>query len=68
MMLDVNGCQEDYISRLQTSLVKLILNGTAKTKLAILAFLHCGEIVKNSTVQGIPTPAGDIWWPRLHTC
>ena len=26
----------------------LILNGTTKTKLAILAFLYCGEIVKNS--------------------
>ena len=36
--------------------------------MAILTFLHCGEIVKNSTVQGIPTPAGDIWWIRLHTC
>ena len=29
---------EDYMSRLQTSLVLLILNGTAKAKLAILAF------------------------------
>ena len=38
-----------YISRLQTLLVFLILNGTAKMKLAILAFLYCGEIVKNST-------------------
>ena len=31
---------------LQMSLVQLILNGTAKTKLAILAFLCCGEFVK----------------------
>ena len=40
--------KRDYISRLQTLLVFLILNGTAKTKLAILAFLYCGQIVKNS--------------------
>ena len=40
----------EYLSRLQTLLVLLILNGTAKTKLAILAFLCCGEIVKNSKV------------------
>ena len=26
----------------------VILNGTAKTKLATLAFLHCGEMMKNS--------------------
>ena len=38
----------DYLSRLQTSLVFLILIGLAKTKLAILPFLYCGEIVKNS--------------------
>ena len=31
----------------QGSLVKLILNGTAKTKLAILPFFYCGEMVKN---------------------
>ena len=30
------------------SLKQLILNGTAKTKLAILAFLCFGEFVKNS--------------------
>ena len=40
--------ERDYISRLQTLLVFSILNGTAKTKLAILAFLYCGQIVKNS--------------------
>ena len=40
--------KRDYLSRLQTLLVFLILNGIAKTKLAILAFLDCGEIVKNS--------------------
>ena len=40
--------ERDYISRLQTLLVFLILNNTAKVKLAILAFLYCTEIVKNS--------------------
>ena len=34
-----------YLSRLQTLLVFIILNGMAKTKLAILC---CREIVKNS--------------------
>ena len=40
----------DYLSWLQTFLVFLILNDTAKTKLAILASLYQGEgeIVKNS--------------------
>ena len=42
-----------YISRLQTLLVFLILNGTAKMKLAILPFLYCGEIVKNSTSTAV---------------
>ena len=36
-----------YLSMLQTSLVMLILNGIAKTKLPILAFLYSGEFVKN---------------------
>ena len=40
--------KRDYLSRLQTLLIFLILNGTAKTKLAILPFLCCEEIVKNS--------------------
>ena len=38
--------KEDYLLRLQTLLVFLILNGMAKTKLEILPFLCCGEIVK----------------------
>ena len=37
---------------LDTLLVILILNGTAKTKLAILAFLYCGEFVKTSIEIG----------------
>ena len=44
--LDVIG-KFEYHLRLRTSLV-LVLNGTAKTKLEMLAFLYCGEIVKNS--------------------
>ena len=37
--------KKDYLSRLQTLLVFLILYGTVKTMLA-----YCGEIVKNSIV------------------
>ena len=40
-----------YLPRLQTLLVFVILNGMSKTKLAILPFLCCGEIVKNSIVR-----------------
>ena len=42
--------KRDYLSRLETLLVFLILNSIAKTKLAILPFLCCGKIVKNSGV------------------
>ena len=57
--IDVSKCeircqlvQEHYISRLQTSFISLVnsLYGTAKTKLTILAFLYCGEFLKNSKV------------------
>ena len=41
--------KRDYLSRLETLLlVFLTFNGTAKMKLVILAFLYCGESVKNS--------------------
>ena len=40
--------KRDCLSRLQTLWVFLILNGMAKTKLAILPFLCCGEIMTNS--------------------
>ena len=40
--------KRDYPSRFQTLLVFLILNGTGKTKLAILTFMYCGEIMENS--------------------
>ena len=45
------GVYEDFISRLNTLLDYLIFNGRAKTKLAMLAFLYCGEFVKNSIGQ-----------------
>ena len=45
------GVYEDHILRLNAKLNSLILNGSAKTKLAMLAFLYYGEIVKNSTWQ-----------------
>ena len=38
----------DCLLRLPTLLTILILIAAIKTKLAILAFLYCGEIVKNS--------------------
>ena len=38
--------KRDYLPRLQILLVFEFLNGTAKIKLAILAFLYCGEIMK----------------------
>ena len=43
--------KKDYLLMLQTLLVFLILNGTAKTNLAVLALFYCGEIVKNSYVR-----------------
>ena len=43
--------KRDCPSSLQTLLVSLILNVTAKMKLAILACLCCGEILKNSNVR-----------------
>ena len=43
--------QEDYIPRLQTSSAESIPKGIAKTKLAILAFMYCGEFVKNCNVD-----------------
>ena len=43
--------ERDYLSRLQTLLGFLIFNSLAKTKLAILPFLCCGEIVKTSNIN-----------------
>ena len=43
-----HGVHEDYISMLNALLDFLIFKGKAKTKLPMLAFLYCGEIVKNS--------------------
>ena len=47
--------QEVYISRLNGLLDLLNLNGTVKTKLAMLAFFYCEEFVKNS-------------YKPIHTC
>ena len=49
------GAYEDYIFRLNTILHQLIFNGRGKTKLAMLAFLYCGEIVKNSNACSLDT-------------
>ena len=43
------GSRGLHIFRLQISLLFFISNSTAKTKLAILAFLFCRELVKNSS-------------------
>ena len=43
---------EHYISRLYASLVLLILNATAKTMLAMLAFLYYGEFVEKYSTDG----------------
>ena len=37
--------------RLKMSLVQFLSNGTAKTKLAILIFLYCGDLEKNSNAR-----------------
>ena len=36
----------NYILWINATLDQLIFNGRAKTKLAMLAFLYCGEIIK----------------------
>ena len=61
--------KRDYLSRLQTLLVFLILNGTAKEKLAMLAFLQCKDIVKNSIVaeQAFTSHKNNVFTPPLHT-
>ena len=44
--LEINGYVINYNSRIKFLLDELIFNGTAKTKLVMLAFLYCGEFVK----------------------
>ena len=56
--------QEDYISMWQTSLVLLIFNGTARTQLAILAFMYCEEFVKNSVAASYYLNASVTFWHR----
>ena len=59
---DVSKCEleikeyiEDYILRStqNATLDWLVFDDRAKTKLAILAFLYCGKIVKNSTTRAM---------------
>ena len=45
------GVREDYISVSHSSLVLFTSNVTTKMKLAIWAFLYCGEFVK-TTIGG----------------
>ena len=49
--LEIKGhAYEDYILRINATLDWLIFKGKAKTKLSLLVFLHCGEIVKIVTM------------------
>ena len=50
---------------LQQLFVFLILNGMAKTKFAIVAFLYCGEIVRNS-IDSMGGKWGKGTWSKLH--
>ena len=54
-----------YISRIQISLDDLIMNDTAKTKLAMLALLYCGVFVKNSKDKKEQTTSTQIVLKRL---
>ena len=54
--------KRDYLSRLQILLVFLILNAMTETKLAILSFLCCWVIVKNSI--GIAQELTDALMPN----
>ena len=47
MLLGIRGLH----FKVEISLVWLISNGTEKMKLAILAFLYCGEFVKNPVIN-----------------
>ena len=44
VVLEISEYEINYISRLQTSLVELLSNGTVATKLAILAILYDGGV------------------------
>ena len=50
---NVSKCEvgnQNYISKLHILLDKVIFNDTPESKLAMLAFLYCGEFVKNSNL------------------
>ena len=59
------GIKGVLVSRLQTSLILLLLNGKAKTKLAILVFLYCEEFVKK--VISISRHAEHVTFSRSMT-
>ena len=46
---------EIYISWIQILLDELVLSGTAKTKLSMLAILYCREFVKKTLFNTIPS-------------
>ena len=58
------GVRKDYNSNLHTSLDLMIFNGRAKSKLAMLAFLYCGDFVKNS--DGSSKNLASLFRSRLH--
>ena len=48
MKLDIKGYMRIIFQDSMLHANSLFFNGRAKTKLAVLAFLYCGEFVKNS--------------------
>ena len=64
--LDISGYRKITFSKLQTSLVKLIFNGTAKTNLVILTFLCCWEFAKNPSRFNSSAFLGNTRGPKLH--
>ena len=51
MKLEISGVFKDYISRLHILLDEVIFNGTAKTKLAMLAFLLCEKLFSVDSLE-----------------
>ena len=55
------GANENYISGIEILLDEFIFNGTAETKLAMLAFLYCREFVKKNSIGFIRSEITDIF-------
>ena len=51
MLVNVKLEIKEHILPINAWTMQLIFNSRSKTKLAMLAFLYCGEIVKNSSVM-----------------